>query len=849
MTHNKSSKTSRDPKRHNPCTSLSVHKLRLGFGKFSESSRNHPKVNRMSLRRQILFPVVLSIFPLVYISSPSQAQESSQVLRGAIIGRVVSEKTGDALVGANVFLNETRFGTTSQSDGRFDLSGIPAGNYDVRVSMVGYRPTSQRITLQNGEKLELLFALETLPIEFPNVEIIGSLPESFLKIPGSGMILSTEAIEKTHPLSTNEMLRKIPGVCVRDEEGFGIRPNIGIRGLFPTRSTKVLLLEDGVPFAIAPYGDPASYYHPPIHRFNRIEILKGSGQIQFGPQTIGGVINYLTPLPPRVPTGTLNLIAGNRNYLFGQLSYGGRWENVGYLLDYSRKQGKLARENSSTTIQDLNTKFILNLNTTSSVTLKLNVYDERSNVTYPGLTQIEFEENPFQNPFKDDWFTFWRIGTHVIHEQEFSAGKALLSTNAYGYFIKRDWWRQGNNGGTNSTPPPNIPGARTILSATRNDGRNREYTVWGLEPRLRLSHSLFGLSNETDVGLRAHFEIQDRKQLEGNSPTARTGILREDNIRNVHAYSAFFQNRLLFGSRGTISAGTRFEEIYYRRTNNLNGVTGTARVNAVIPGLGATFNPNPNTTVFVGVHRGFAPPRVEDAISNTDGSSVELDVEKSWNYELGVRTKLPNLLQLDVTLFRLDFENQIIPSSLAGGSGTTLTNAGSTLHQGLEMKSTVRVDFGSPSSGGPSDFSHRVDLDIAYTYLPIAEFRGNRLSVIEPKVQVTGNRLTYAPEHLLTAAVGYQSAVGFDVRFEIVYVSKQFSDDLNTAASSPNGRQGIIPQYAVWNISANHRIKPRHLTAFFTVKNLFNKVYIVDRSRGILPGSPRLVQTGLRWDF
>ncbi len=88
----------------------------------------------------------------------------------------------------------------------------------------------------------------------------------------------------------SEALRKVSGVNVRDEEGFGLRPNIGIRGTNPTRSTKILLLEDGVPLAYAPYGDNASYYHPPVERFESIEILKGAGQIEYGPVTVAGAL-------------------------------------------------------------------------------------------------------------------------------------------------------------------------------------------------------------------------------------------------------------------------------------------------------------------------------------------------------------------------------------------------------------------------------------------------------------------------------------------------------------------------------------------------------------------------------
>ena len=107
---------------------------------------------------------------------------------------------------------------------------------------------------------------------------------------------TSEALATARLLSVSEALRKVPGLHVREEEGLGLRPNIGIRGLNPNRASAVLLLEDGVPMTIAPYGDNAAYYHPPVNRFSRIEVLKGSGQILFGPRTIGGVINYILSL-------------------------------------------------------------------------------------------------------------------------------------------------------------------------------------------------------------------------------------------------------------------------------------------------------------------------------------------------------------------------------------------------------------------------------------------------------------------------------------------------------------------------------------------------------------------------
>ncbi|MBI4522931.1 MAG: TonB-dependent receptor plug domain-containing protein [Deltaproteobacteria bacterium] len=150
-------------------------------------------------------------------------------------------------------------------------------------------------------------------ILMPRVDVIGTQDQLFLT-PGSAHVIEQQVLEETRPFTVNEVLRKVPGLNLRDEEGFGLRPNIGIRGLNPTRSTKITLLEDGVPLAYAPYGDNASYYHPPIDRFDRIEVLKGAGQILFGPQTIGGVINYITPAPPEAFSGFASLSGGNRAF-------------------------------------------------------------------------------------------------------------------------------------------------------------------------------------------------------------------------------------------------------------------------------------------------------------------------------------------------------------------------------------------------------------------------------------------------------------------------------------------------------------------------------------------------------
>jgi Fe(3+) dicitrate transport protein len=379
-----------------------------------------------------------------------------------------------------------------------------------------------------------------------------------------------------------------------------------------------------------------------------------------------------------------------------------------------------------------------------------------------------------------------------------------------------------------------------------NEGRLRYYDTWGVEPRLRVDHRLFGLRNEADLGLRLHFETQERRQENGDTPTSRTGTVVENNLRQNQAHAGFIQNRVLFG-RWTLTPGLRIEHVRYERTNRLAnagaGVSGSTIVTQLVPGFGLAYASGDRYTVFAGVHRGFAPPRTEDIITNA-GGTVDLDPELSWNYEVGMRSLVSQGVRLDGTVFRMDYENQIVPASLAGGVGATLTNGGQTLHQGLELSG--RIDTGTIV-----DSHHNVYGRVAYTYLPTARFTGTRFSGVPGfgSVSVAGNRLPYAPRQIVTATVGYSHPFGADVRLEAARVSEQFGDDLNTIAPTADGQRGLIPPQMIWNASTSYRLRRFPATLFITVKNLRDAIVIVDRTRGILANSPRLVQAGVRLRF
>ncbi len=217
---------------------------------------------------------------------------------------------------------------------------------------------------------------ESAPVELPRVNVLGSSRE-LSEAAGSATVIDGQTLEESRVFNVNEALRKVPGVHVREEEGVGLRPNIGIRGMNPTRSTKTLLLEDGLPLSFAPYGDNASYYHPPIDRYESIEVSKGSQVIRFGPQTAGGLINYITPEPQRELGGFVGLSAGTRGYLNGHMMVTGN----GAIADIYHKESDGARDNMHSRLDDLNFKWAGQLNEDNKLVLRATHFQEHSQLT------------------------------------------------------------------------------------------------------------------------------------------------------------------------------------------------------------------------------------------------------------------------------------------------------------------------------------------------------------------------------------------------------------------------------------------------------------------------------------
>ncbi|MBC8081766.1 MAG: TonB-dependent receptor [Hymenobacter sp.] len=702
-------------------------------------------------------------------------------------------------------------------------------------------------------------------VKVSEVTILGSEQQNelFANIPGSVSKISAKEIRLLAPVSGNEVFRRVPGLNVVDEEGVGLRANIGIRGLDPDRSRTVLVLEDGVPVALSPYGEPELYYTPVMDRMAGVEVLKGSGQIQYGPQTIGGVINYLTADAPAEALTTVKVRGGQRGYFSGLASYGSTFGNTGLIVTYLHKRAdELGPVRFR--LNDLTAKLTVAISDRQSLRLKLGFYDEISNASYLGLTQTMYDQGgqDYAQMAPDDRLPVRRYSVSLGHTIRFS-DRLRLHTTAFGYTTARNWQRQDFSlSGTAADQTgvvwgdPTVPnGAVYMLNS--NGQRNRQFQVAGLDPRLRLTSDLGAVRHELEVGARVLVERADEQYVVARKANARSGDQRDYEIRTGVGLSGFVQNKFQLTKSLSANAGLRAERFDYERDIRRGRFTVNGRANQVrdtlvvagnsvfqlIPGAGLNFTLNERATVFVGAHRGFAPPRIKDAITN-DGMPLQLEAEKSWNYEVGGRTRLLPGLEAEATAFRMDFSNQIIPvSQSSGNAGTGVINAGQTRHRGAE--GSLRLDLGQLLALGRS-----YGFDAKATYVE-ATFSADRFATVgQERVNLNGKRTPYAPQWLFSGALTAEPARGLSLRLTGSYVGEQFTDELNTVAATANGRTGRIRGYGLLDATAAYRLPGNHVTLSVAAKNLTDHRYIASRRpEGIRVGTPRLLTAGLDFTF
>jgi Fe(3+) dicitrate transport protein len=613
--------------------------------------------------------------------------------------------------------------------GEFRFNSLTVGDHKISLAFLGYEKAEINVKIASENEVVSLADIKLKPSAILISEVVVSSPSTNFssRYEGSNIIISSKEIELSKPVGTEEVLKKVAGVNVSGDMGISNRLNVGIRGSYPRRSANLLLLEDGSPIAPAPYLAPEAYYNPPSDRLDGIEILKGADILAFGSNTMYGVINYITKKPPLKPTLGINLTAGENGYHSEYLTYGGTWNNIGAELQVLNKEFDGFQENSQSSIFNTTAKLYTELNTRSSVYIKLNYHQEKSKASYSALTPYTYDIDPRQNPFDaDDLFTK-RYAADLIYNFKLSKN-TLLSTKIYVSQFQRDWWRQENTLIKASTALSYLGQAiyddrypylnnqsfgtddyirvgKIAFGEESTRARNRLFRVGGAQQSFKYNLEKNDFKMNLELVAKGHWETFNNVEFKSDSSRfSRSGIMDRDQYFTLNAYSGMLKDKFSY-KKVSITPSLRYEWVEMRSydrlaiskmTNNDGSKFFGSQKNvfsSFVPGVSVAYDAISKSanrlSVYAGIYRGYTAPtaevgflNVEDGIVSAPSSTKPINrvPETSLNYEAGLRA----CLLKEFTCLQLSYFNNNISNYYSAGRNEAFQTLGAVNTYGLE---------------------------------------------------------------------------------------------------------------------------------------------------------------------
>lgn len=673
--------------------------------------------------------------------------------------------------------------------------------------------------------------------------------------PGSGAYIDQETLEDYAITDIMRVLASSPGVYVMEEDGYGLRPNIGMRGNSSDRSEKITIMEDGVLAAPAPYASPSAYYFPTVGRMSAVEVLKGSSSVKYGPRTSGGVINLVsTAIPDTSLAGKFDLAYGTDNYNKVHGVVGGKGQRVSSVFEvfhYGADGFKNLNSGQDTGFKknDFMSKVEVQLDEFGKHTLelKLKYSDESSDETYLGLTDADYRSNSYQRYSASQLDNMDAEHKQVTLHYDFIITEDLdLSVIAYHNDFHRNWYKASKVGG-------NKLGKGAELSASLFDktptgtldvdvkANNRDYLSQGIQAQLGYRTG----DHDLNFGLRIHEDEMDRFQwvdnYDLNSDLSMTlseaGLAGTDSNRidSANALSLFIHDEYTLGDL-TVSGGIRYEDVTIERddwgkTNPARDTTASHKENSVsafIPALGMTYQMNDDVIFLAGVQKSFAPP----APGNEDAKE-----EDGWNYEAGTRFGLGNW-NGEVIAFYSKLDN--LHGNCTASQGCDEDNIGEQYNAGAVDIKGLELTLSTSYSLG------NVNIPVSFNYTNSdAEFNESFSSKLDSWGDVeAGDELPYLPEQVWQLESGV-SGENWKILAAIKYV-----DDVRVSAGTEaiNFDNGV-KSHTLVDLSASYDISEQQ-QLYMVVDNLFDKEYVATRRHGgIQSGKPRTFQLGYRYSF
>ena len=625
---------------------------------------------------------------------------------------------------------------------------------------------------------------------------------------GARDVIRREDFAKTGAATMREVLNRIPGVNAPENTGTGshdLAMNFGIRGLNPRLASRSTVLMDGIPVPFAPYGQPQLSLAPvSLGNMDAIDVVRGGGAVRYGPQSVGGVVNFVTRAIPEdfgiqggiegqlSPTSSQNNPKETHN-----LAIGGTADNgFGSALLYSGTRGSDWREHSATRIDDVMLKSKYAPNEVHTFNSLLQYYDGEADMP-GGLSRADYNADRWQSTRPYDRFWGRRQLASLGYQYQPDAQHKFNIQGFYTHTLRSGYLEQGK---------------RITLSP-------REYWVRGIEPRYSQSFMIGPSAHEVGVGYRYVNESTHEMRYytattSGELPSTASPYDR-DTRSGTEAHAWYIDDRVDIGN-WTITPGMRFEHIESYQDNNLLGTRERVSYNAPLPALNVLYHLTDSWNLYANTEGSFGTVQYSQIGKAVQSGNVEPEKARTW--EVGTR------YDAEMGLFLINFNNQYDSNQ----TNDTVTARGKTRHSGLEAQTRYALGELSPALDNLSVYA-------SYAYVN-AEIR--------EKGDTYGNQVPFSPKHKGTFGVDYKPG-SWTFNFNGDFQSSQFADNANTVAESADGSTGRIPGYMLWGARVAYDFGPQmaNLNLALGVKNIFDHAYYTrsydDNNKGLYAGQPR----------
>ena len=734
----------------------------------------------------------------------------------------------------------------------------------------------------------LLMSSTIFAEEMSPVSVFGSQDET--QQAGSAHYISDDEMKSLGYTDAERVLRRIPGVYSQTEDGYGLRTNLGMRGTSALRTTKINILEDGVPQGPAIYSNGSMYFFPDVGRMEGVEVLKGAAAIGQGPRTTAGTINFLSrSVPTSGSEGHYSITGGDDGFSRNHTYYGGNIGSVGYVFEYHDYRAD-GYKNIKGTGNDTDSGFdkqtdliklrYTPMNSAWNQTFEITSSNtsETSNETYIGLTGADFAADPYQrygvssvDQMDNDYHRY--IFTHTMQP----SSNMTITSKLYKTRYSRIWGKSGEmmvdpdgdgsdtNNATVKYSAIDMAGncagnsgiqLRACNILTNNtamvDGEyikrsmgHRDYGMTGVQfvvNHLMGNHELeYGYRRHKDYRARADDGFSQRYTVDGNNTMTLlsehgndTSRFDDAELKDTDAVSYHLKDTITDGAF-THSFGVRYEDMESNDGTNANPGNSKQDLDRTATMIAAStiFRAAPGVSLYASYNQGHSPV---DA-----GKGLSVEPEKSDNYELGFRKETAGGF-MEIIAFLNDYdqlnETCLEAAGCTGSSGDT-TNKGQAEVKGIEFQYRVNNLFaGTEMKGAPSSSSSTRYPFMITGMVQDSEYKGQNSSYV-------GNSIAYVPDFQMYTSLGMETN-DWSVALGAKYHDDTFTDDLNTYRT---GKAFIFDLHSSMNLNMNTGgIKNAKL--FFNVDNLFDKVIVASSHEyGKRPNKPVSVMAGVKFDF